>query len=211
MTAKYFCLLLLTTLAFSTIPWPAGADLRPYIRKYQTASISRKSLQRLDKYDQLIRYFTSFSYFRPRYRVNADFVRALILAESGADPEAVSSRHAIGLGQIILSTGQQAARELYQSPIIFNYVDKERLRNLSRDDLLDPATNILLTCYIISKYNHKFDGRLELVLSAWNAGENVHSLAEGEYAPYTETKDLIGKVNGYYLYLLRQKGALHYR
>lgn len=186
------------------------ADLNTYVRKYQSASISEEALQRLQNYDPLIDYFTSFNYFRPNYRVSADFIKALILAESAGNPNAVSDKDAIGLGQIILTTGQQAAHELYSSATHFRHVPKERLRDISRDDLLDPALNILLTCYLIAKYNHMFEGRIELVISAWNAGENTRSLAAGEYAPYRETKELIGRVNAYYLYLLKQKGALRY-
>ena len=192
------------------LPGSSQANLSEYIRKYRSTAVSSEALERLNHYNHLIDYFTSFSYFRPRYRVSADFIRALILAESGADPNAVSSKNAIGLGQIILTTGQMAARDLYGSSTHFRYVSKERLRDLSRDDLFDPATNILLTCYLIAKYNHMFDGRLDLVISAWNAGENTSSLAIGQHAPYLETKDLIGKVNGYYIFLLKQKGALRY-
>lgn len=193
-----------------TLIQTSKANLNTYVRKYQSTSISKESLQRLEHYDHLIDYFTSFNYFRPNYRVSADFVRALILAESAANARAVSGKNALGLGQIILTTGQQAAQELYASSTHFRYVPKERLRDISRNDLFDPALNILLTCYLIAKYNLMFDGRLELVLSAWNAGENTSSLAAGRYAPYTETKELIGRVNGYYLYLLRKRGALRY-
>lgn len=189
---------------------PLRADLNRYVRKYQSASISSNALQRLQHYDQLIDYFSSFNYFRPNYRVSADFVKALILAESAGNPDAVSAKDAIGLGQIIHTTGQQAARELFSSDTHFRYVPKERLQNITRDDLFDPAINILLTCYLIAKYNYMFDGRIELVISAWNAGENTSSLAVGKHAPYTETQELIGRVNGYYLYLLKQKGALRY-
>jgi len=203
-----FVILLIGVIVPICLPGSSQADLSEYIRKYRSTAVSAEALERLNHYNHLIDYFTSFSYFRPRYRVSADFIRALILAESGANPYAVSSKNAIGLGQIILTTGQMAARDLYGSSTHFRYVSKERLKDLSRDDLFDPATNILLTCYLIAKYNHMFDGRLDLVISAWNAGENTSSLAIGQHAPYLETKDLIGKVNGYYIYLLKQKGAL---
>jgi len=68
--------------------------------------------------------------------------------------------------------------------------------------------NILLTCYLISKYNYKFKGKLELVLTAWNAGENQKELAKGRVAPYLETQDLIGKVNSYYIDLLQKRTRL---
>ncbi len=205
-------IILTTSFAVSLILFipPAHAELIDYVRKYQSVSISSGVLERLAPYEHLINYFTSFDYFRPNHRVSADFIKALILAESSADPRAISPKGAAGLGQIILTTGQQAARELYDSDTVFRYVSRETLNNIQHHDLLDPATNILLTCYLIAKYNLKFNGKLELVLSAWNAGENTTSLSRGEHAPYRETKDLIGKVNGYYIYLLKQRGALRH-
>ena len=74
---------------------------------------------------------------------------------------------------------------------------------MSQNDLFDPAINILLTCYLVAKYNYKFDGKLDLVVSAWNAGENTDSLNYGLHAPYQETENLIGKINAYYIYLLK--------
>lgn len=179
------------------------ADLNTYVKKYNQVTMSKEQLQRLSTYSHLIRYFSSFSFFKPKHKVSPDFIKALILAESGCDPLAVSPKNALGLGQIILPTGKRAAEEIYASGRTFRYLNVKKLRNLREDDLFDPAINILLTCYLISKYNHRFNGKLDLVVSAWNAGENVDSLKIGLPAPYTETYNLIGKVNGYYLHLLR--------
>jgi soluble lytic murein transglycosylase len=184
-------------------PLSVYADLSAVVEKHKHTKLSSIQLQKLRKYDHLIRYFSNFSFFRPRYKVSPDFIRALILAESGCNTFAVSSKDAMGLGQIILSTGRQAARDLYNTKMHFRYVNISRLKNLQKEDLFDPAINILLTCYLISKYNYRFNGRLELVVSAWNAGENVDSLKIGLPAPYSETHHLIGKVNAYYLHLLR--------
>jgi soluble lytic murein transglycosylase len=196
---------------FCPLPSSAAAsssDLHSYVRKYQSSKLSHEAINRIAQYDHLIEYFTSFNYYLPNHKVSPDFIKALILAESGANPRAISPRDAYGLGQIILTTGKEAGLELFKSKTHFKYVPKSTLRNITREDLFDPATNILLTCFLIAKYNYKFDGRLELVLSAWNAGENTESLSRGKHAPYRETKDLIGKVNGYYLHLLRKKGAI---
>jgi len=165
--------------------------------------MSKEQLRRLSTYNHLIHYFSGFSFFKPKHKVSPDFIKALILAESGCNPRAVSPKNALGLGQIILTTGKKAAEEIYASGRTFRYLNVKRLRNLREADLFDPAINILLTCYLISKYNHRFNGKLDLVVSAWNAGENVDSLKIGLPAPYTETYNLIGKVNGYYLHLLR--------
>lgn len=178
-------------------------SLHQYIQEYKEVEVTSSQFERIKKYDEFIEYFTSFSYFIPKHKVNPDFIRALILAESNADHRAISNKKALGLGQIIYPTAKQAASELAGSKVEFKYVSKMRLKNLKKDDLFDPAVNILLTCYLIAKYNYKFDGKIELVLSAWNAGEYTKSLSDMQHAPYRETENLIGKVNGYYLYFLQ--------
>lgn len=182
---------------------PASAALKQYVTKYRQIQVTRKQQQRLDRYEKLIQYFSSFSFFRPRHKVNPDFIRALILAESDGNPRARSSKNAKGLTQIIYSTGKQAARELAQKNIRFRYVSKRKLRNLQPEDLYDPAVNILLACYLISKYNYQHKGKLDLVVSAWNAGE--YSIKNKKPAQYKETLNHIGKVNGYFVYFLKRK------
>lgn len=199
---KYFICSMLIVLGMTNI---GRADLNQSLKKFKNKKIGQSEIEKLARYDYLIRYFADFSYFVPKHKVNPDFIRALILAESGANPRAVSNRKALGLGQILYSTGKKAAKELSESRTQFRYVSKATLKNLKRSDLFDPAVNILLTCYLIAKYNHKFDGRLDLVVSAWNAGENTESLTRGKHAPFRETEDLIGKINNYFIYLIRHR------
>jgi peptidoglycan lytic transglycosylase len=184
------------------LPTEGTCNLRTYVRKYLHTSIPAESLEKISRYNHLIDYYSSFSYFRPNTKVSPDFIRALIIAESSCNPKAVSDKNALGLCQILLSTGKQAAAELVRTNFRFRYVDRYRLMNLQRKDLFDPAINILLTCYLISKYITKYNGKLELVLTAWNAGDNTESLDFGQPAPYPETYELIGKVNGYFIYFL---------
>lgn len=180
-------------------------SLENSVSKYRNSSIFEKDIEKLAQFDEYIRYFSGFSYFLPKHKVSADFVRALILAESGANPRAISEKNARGLGQILFSTGSQAGKELAGSLTFFRHVSKDKLGSLREEDLFDPAVNILLTCYLIAKYNFRFEGRLDLVVSAWNAGENTESLSFGQHAPYRETEDLIGKINAYYIYLLKTR------
>lgn len=197
--------LLFIFLFFSVFVPQAKADLISSVRQYDDVTLSKSMLKKVKKYNHLVQYFSSFAYFRPNYKVSPYFIHALILAESAGDPRAVSSKDALGLGQILLTTAQAAGKELAKSPIKFRYVTKKKLANLKRNDLFKPSINILLTCYLISKYNEKFQGKLELVLTAWNAGEYTKSLKEMRHAEYKETENLIGKVNGYYLYLLKNR------
>lgn len=200
-------LLALTLFLAAALSYPVTgmAEIYSYVNKYKNTTVSRKQLSRIRQYDHLINYFADFSYYVPKHKVSPDFIRALILAESNGNPKAVSNKNALGLGQILYSTGKEAAKELAKSRVHFKYVSKSKLANLQRKDLFDPAVNILLTCFLIAKYNHKFEGKLELVLSAWNAGEYTPSLNSMKHAPYKETENLIGKVNGYYLYFLKNR------
>lgn len=181
------------------------AGVSQYVRKYEQARVSGNQIADIARYDHLIEYFSSFAYIKPRHKVNPDFIRALILAESAVNPQAVSRKNALGLSQIIYETGKIAARELAEKPLSLNlrYVSHSQLKNLKPKDLYDPAINILLACYLIAKYNDAFGGRLDLVVSAWNAGAN--SITNSTAPEYEETLNLIGKVNGYFVYLLNKK------
>jgi soluble lytic murein transglycosylase-like protein len=195
------CALLLT-------PVSGHSELASSINKYKDIKLSTDRLNKIGHYNGLIEYFTGFTFFQPRHKVSPDFIRALILAESDANPRAISSKNARGLGQIIPSTGIEAGRELSKGAFDFRSISRARLSKLTAEDLFDPEVNILLTCYLIAKYNYKFNGQIHLVLSAWNAGENIKELKQGKHAPYQETLDLIGKVNGYYICLLQQKKTI---
>lgn len=203
---RLFTLLLLCTSAFLLSNGICKASqLKQSLNKYKDSEVSSQAMQRLSQYNSLINYYSQFTFFRKNHKVSPNFIRALILAESSVNPLAVSPKGAMGLGQIMYGTGKQAAKELSKSKFQFRYITRQKLASLKKTDLFDPAVNILLTCYLISKYNYKFNGRLELVLSAWNAGEYHKELHKGRPAPYQETYNLIGKVNGYYIDLL-QKG-----
>ncbi len=181
----------------------ANAALSKYVKKHRNISVTNKQAANVARFNHLIEYFSSFSYFKPRHKVNANFIRALMLAESNGEPRATSNKDAKGLCQITFPTGKQAASELAKKNINFRYVSKRRLLNLRPHDLYSPSINILLTCYLISKYNYTFQGKLDLVVAAWNAGE--YSITNNRPPQYKETLNLIGKVNGYFIYFLKNQ------
>lgn len=190
---------------FSAVETASALQLRSSLQKYKDLEVSHQTLKRLSPYNKFISYYSQFAFFRKNHSVSPDFIRALIIAESGVNPEAVSPKGAMGLGQIMYATGKQAARELADSGYRFRYIKQQKLAHLQKEDLFNPAINILLTCYLISKYNYKFNGKLELVLSAWNAGEYHTDLQNGRTVPYQETHNLIGKINAYYIDLLHKR------
>jgi len=186
------------------VPGPVqGRQISHYIHKYKTIELSSVQMKRIAEYDRLIVAFSSIAFIRPGYKVNPDFIRALMLTESGGDPNAVSPKNALGLCQLLYPTAQAAARELLTLGITFRHIPSKRLRSLQPEDLFDPAINILLTCYLVAKYNFLYDGRLDLVVAAWNAGEGA--IVDNRPPDYPETLDLIGKVNGYLHALFRER------
>ncbi|THB75402.1 MAG: lytic transglycosylase domain-containing protein [Desulfobulbaceae bacterium] len=193
--------LLVTLWLVSITAAPAYGDFKDSIKTYKSVQLDPSLIVKIEQYDHLIKYFCGFAYHKKNNVVNRNFVKALIIAESSVDPGAVSVDNARGLGQIVHETGKAAARVLYNTGVNFKYIEESKLQDLSLDSLHDPAINILLTVYLISRYNYRFNGKIELVVTAWNAGENNTSLNRGRVPGYSETEDLIGKVNGYFLYL----------
>lgn len=182
-------------------PTPGSGDERvqQHIERMAHERPPDAALERLQRYESYIRYATSLSFLRPNVTVNANFVRALIAAESAAQPDAVSSEGAVGLMQILPSTGRKAARELYETGYEFEHVARHRLQDLRRSDLKDPAINILIGCYLLDRYNLEFGNNLVYTVGAWNAGPGKIRQHQGA-PPYAETQELIGRVNAYYLF-----------
>lgn len=158
---------------------------------------SRSQLTRIQHFDKYIDYFTSISYGPETARVSPSYIRALITAESSVNPRARSHKGARGLSQIMPETGRIAARALYETGIDFDFIDERRLRNLAAEDLYDPATNLLIACYLSSLYLKQFGGRTDLVVAAWNAGPGAVTRHGNRMPPYSETHQLLARVRGY--------------
>lgn len=196
---------LLIAIILLASPIPSSGSVNEYIYKHQGVTVSLAQQERLSQYNNLIKYFTALPYSLEGVEIHPDFLRALILAESNGDSAAVSKKNARGLTQIIYSTGREAAAAILANPAIdiqqLEYVHRSQLEQLSPQDLHDPAVNILLACYLISKYNHDYQGHLDLVVSAWNAGPG--SIKYNQVPEYQETLNLIGKVNGFFQFFLQ--------
>jgi soluble lytic murein transglycosylase-like protein len=81
-----------------------------------------------------------------------------MLSESGGDVGAVSDADALGLFQLMLPTAQERARRM-------------RLPEPSRGDLLeDGRLNTRLAAHYLRWLERRYDGHLESVLVAYNAG-----------------------------------------
>ena len=132
----------------------------------RTASLSPNVPSRLTRaYDPAIRRASR------QHGVSAALVKAVIAAESGFDPGAVSRRGAQGLMQLMPDTA----------------------RDLGVDDALDPWQNIDGGTRYLGQMIARFPGELTLAVAAYNAGPEAVT-RHGGVPPYDETRSYVSRV-----------------
>jgi soluble lytic murein transglycosylase-like protein len=106
------------------------------------------------------------------YGVDSALIKAVIKTESNFDTYAVSNKGACGLMQLIPET---AAR-------------------FGVTDVFDPKANIYGGTQYLSWLMTYFNGDIELVLAAYNAGEHAVEKYNNQIPPYKETVNYVKKV-----------------
>ena len=110
-----------------------------------------------------------------RYHVDPVLVKAVIMAESGYNPRAVSKKGARGLMQLMPGTAE----------------------SLGVENIFDPRENIDAGVRYLKLMITRFDGNTELALAAYNAGSRKVRMHRG-VPPFQATRDYIAKVFQYY-------------
>lgn len=103
-----------------------------------------------------IKYEDSINYYSTKYGLDSKLVASVINEESSFKPNAVSPAGAVGLMQILPSTGEYVADLLGD--------------DFTKINLKDPETNIKYGCYYLKYLKQKFSDEKTL-LCAYNAGE----------------------------------------
>ena len=106
-----------------------------------------------------------------KHGIDADLVRAVVKVESNFDTNAVSSKGARGLMQLMPETA----------------------RNYGVQDVHDPEQNLEGGVRHLCDLMIQFNGELPLTLAAYNAGKNSLAL-HGGVPPYQETQRYIQQV-----------------
>lgn len=131
------------------------------------------------------------------HQVDYELLKAVVAAESGFDPEAVSPKGAVGLMQLLPTTAQQygvqadkAARRDRQGKLL-------PARSVEQK-LTDPHTNIQAGARYLAYLIKLFQGELELAVAAYNAGEGAVQRAGNKIPRYKETQGYVKTVMGLY-------------
>lgn len=111
-----------------------------------------------------------------RHSLDYQLIDAVILVESAYNPKAVSPKGAMGLMQLMPATAER-----------FNVADP-----------FDPADNIDGGARYLRWLMQRFDGNLQLVLAAYNAGEGAVARNGNQIPPYAETQTYVKRVLGIY-------------
>jgi soluble lytic murein transglycosylase-like protein len=109
-----------------------------------------------------------------KYGVEADLIHAVIAAESSHNPNAVSSKGAGGLMQLMPGTAEQ----------------------YGVSDVFSPEENIEGGTKYLRFLLDRYDGDTDLVLAAYNSGEGTVD-RYGDVPPYPETKAYVARVSSY--------------
>lgn len=117
-----------------------------------------------------------------------ELLKAVIATESGFDRMAVSPRGAVGLMQLMPATASRFG------------VAADKKRSVAQK-LEDPATNLNAGASYLRYLLKLFDGRKDLALAAYNAGEGAVQRAGNRIPAYRETQNYVKSVLGLYAML----------
>lgn len=112
------------------------------------------------------------------YMLDPALLKAVIAAESGFNPKAVSPKGAVGLMQIMPATAQWLG------------LKGDRKQSVSRK-LKDPKTNIRLGARYLKMLTERFPDNLALALAAYNAGEGSVVRYKHTIPPFPETRNYV--------------------
>jgi soluble lytic murein transglycosylase-like protein len=126
--------------------------------------------------------------------IDYELLQALVATESGFDAQAVSPKGALGLMQLMPGTAER-------------YGVRGDARATLEKKLFDPRVNIAAGSRYLRDLIAMFQGRVELALAAYNAGEGAVQRAGNRIPNYRETQNYVKTVLQLYAYLKPGSGG----
>ena len=134
--------------------------------------------------DLIRRYSPIIETASKSHNVDVALVHAVITAESGYNPSAVSRAGARGLMQLMPDTAKRFGVQ----------------------NIMDPTENIHGGVKYLRELLTMFNGNMELAVAAYNAGENAVIRNGNRIPPYAETVNYVPKVLDFYRKFQTRKG-----
>lgn len=147
---------------------PAGKKYHVVISEKNTTILS-KNIEN-GNYDKIIMHHSKL------HGMDPSLIKAVMKAESNFNPNAISNKGAQGLMQLMPDTA----------------------RLMKVDDPFDPDDNIMGGTKYLKLLDGIFDGDIELMLAAYNAGPNKVIEHNMKVPPIEETRTFIKRVKYYY-------------
>ncbi|MCB1940977.1 MAG: transglycosylase SLT domain-containing protein [Candidatus Accumulibacter sp.] len=119
------------------------------------------------------------------FAVDSALIKAVMAAESGFNPDAISARGAIGLMQVMPATAER-------------YGLRGDKRKSLEEKLSEPETNIRLGARYLRDLQRMFPDQQDLVLASYNAGEGAVQQYNNRIPPYPETRNYVQLVTQIY-------------
>ena len=158
---------------FTNIP---NTDRRYKLAYREAASAPRPSQTWMPTEADIRRYQGIVEAAARNHGVDTALVHAVISAESGYNPNALSRKGASGLMQLMPDTA----------------------RRYGVQNIFDPVENVQGGVRYLKDLLAMFNGDMRLALAGYNAGENAVIRAGNRIPPYAETQNYVPKVIDFY-------------
>jgi soluble lytic murein transglycosylase-like protein len=119
------------------------------------------------------------------FQLDPALLKAVMAAESGFNPAAVSPKGAVGLMQIMPATAERYGLQADRKKTV-------------QQKLADPYTNIRLAARYLRDLHKLFPSKPDLVIASYNAGEGAVQRYRNTIPPYPETRNYVQIVTEFY-------------
>ncbi|RBA23685.1 lytic transglycosylase domain-containing protein [Herminiimonas fonticola] len=133
----------------------------------------------LKKYEKLLNDAAN------EFNLDPTLLKAVMAAESGFNPNAVSPKGAVGLMQLMPATAERFG------------LQADRKKSIAQK-LTDPKTNIRLGARYLRVLRDLYPNQQHLVLASYNAGEGAVQKYNNAIPPFPETRNYVKLVTQFY-------------
>ena len=139
----------------------------------------------LSQHPNLKKYEKLLNQAAKDFQLDPALLKAVMAAESGFNPGAVSPKGAIGLMQVMPATAERFGLQSDSKKTV-------------EQKLTDPKTNIRLGARYLRFLRNMYPDQLHLVLASYNAGEGAVQKYNNAIPPFTETRNYVKVVTQFY-------------